>query len=256
MADWIWYLALIPAGFAAGIINTIAGGGSFLTLPALMFVCGIDLKVANATNRVAILLSSASATATFAKHGHLDRKLAIGLAVPTLLGVPVGAIAAIRLSTSALEPIFGVLFLAMAIVILSNPKRFVSQGDRPEKLPRWGYLVFFAIGVYVGFIQAGMGILLLVSMQLVATGDLVQSNAIKNLIGFVVTLVAVIVFVSLGTVYWLPGLLMAAGNLAGGIAGAKLAIAKGNRLVLAVLLTVMTATGIKLLWPVIGGMIG
>ncbi len=114
MPEWAWYALLIPAGFVAGVVNTIAGGGSFLTLPALMFVCGMEPKIANGTNRVAILLSSASAAATFHRHGHLDKKLALRLSIPTLLGVPIGASTPTQLSptilgcpTSAIVGTFG-----------------------------------------------------------------------------------------------------------------------------------------------------
>ncbi len=89
MTDIAWYLLLVAAGFVAGVVNTIAGGGSFLTLPALL-IFGLDPKLANGTNRVAVLFSSAAAVATFDKHGLLDRKLAIRLTLPTLAGVPVG----------------------------------------------------------------------------------------------------------------------------------------------------------------------
>ncbi len=235
----------------AGVINTIAGGGSFLTLPALMLFCGLDAKTANGTNRIAILLSSASASATFHKHGHLDRKLAVQLALPTLLGVPLGAWIAIELPASAVQPLFGFVFLAMAVVTLLDPKRFIEPKVKTGPMPKWGYIVFFLIGIYVGFIQAGMGILLLLAMQLVASGDLLASNAIKNLIGFIVTLVGVLMFVAYGQIVWLPGTIMAIGNVAGGVVGAKLAIRKGNKLIVAMLVIVMVATGAKLLWPLI-----
>ncbi len=247
MSDWAWYLLLIPAGFAAGVVNTIAGGGSFLTLPALMFVCGMDAKLANGTNRVAILMSSASAAATFHRSGLLDKKLALRLAVPTLLGVPLGAGLAIYLPTDAFQPIFGILFLAMAALLLINPSRLTEKQANWQHADKLVTPLFFAIGVYVGFIQAGMGMLLLLGMSLIRSGDLVAANAVKNLIGFLVTLLAMAMFAGTGLVDWLPALLMASGNIVGGVVGAKLAIRKGNRLVLIFLIVVMTATGIKLL---------
>ncbi len=249
LPEWVWYALLIPAGFIAGIVNTIAGGGSFLTLPALMFVCGMEPKIANGTNRVAILLSSASAAATFHRHGHLDRKLAIRLAVPTLLGVPLGALLAIRLPTDAFRPIFGVVFLAMALVLIVKPGRLTDESVLDPKVARFAAPIFFGIGVYVGFIQAGMGMLLLMAMSLIRSGDLVGANAIKNLIGFSVTLIAMLFFAIGGLIDWAPALIMAAGNAVGGVVGAKLAINKGNKLVVAFLVVVMVATGIQLLWP-------
>ena len=240
------YASLVLAGFLAGIINTIAGGGSFLTLPALM-AFGLDPQTANATNRIAILFSTASATYTFHRDGHWDRRATIRLAIPTLLGVPVGGALAIYLPPEAFQSAFGFLFLAMAGLLLANPKRFIDAGSKPAYSSRWQFPVFLAIGVYVGFIQAGMGILLLIAMSFLCRQDMVASNAIKNSIGFVVTLAAASLFAYYGMIDWFPGLVMAAGNVTGGIVGAKLAIKKGGRLVFGFLVVVMVATGIQLL---------
>ncbi len=248
MAEWGWYLLLVLAGFIAGVVNTIAGGGSFLTLPALMFVCGMDPKMANGTNRVAILFSSAAASATFDRHGHLDRRLAVRLATPTLLGVPAGALLAVYLPAEAFKPLFGIIFLLMAGLLLLDPRRLTDTKRPAEESSRTIFVVFFSIGVYVGFIQAGMGMLLLLGMSLLNTGDLVASNAIKNLIGFVVTLAATVVFVAYGLVDWVPGLITAFGNMLGGFVGAKLTIKKGNKLIFGFLVAVMIATGIQLIW--------
>lgn len=247
MPEWFWYSLLIPAGFAAGVANTIAGGGSFLTLPALMFLCGLDAQTANGTNRVAILLSSASATATFHRRGFLDKRLAFRLALPTLLGVPLGALLAIRLPPSTFQSLFGILFLAMAVLLIINPGRLTEKQTTSPHAEKYVPILFFAIGVYVGFIQAGMGLLLLMAMSLIRSGDLVAANAVKNLIGFLATLLAMSFFVASSLVDWLPALLMASGNFLGGIAGARLAIYKGNKLVMVFLVIVMLATGIKLL---------
>ncbi|QDS95997.1 hypothetical protein FF011L_48010 [Roseimaritima multifibrata] len=242
-----WYLMLAAAGFVAGVVNTIAGGGSFLTLPALMLF-GLDPKIANGTNRVAILLSSGAAVATFQRQGMVDPAMVRRLVPPTILGVPIGAGLAIYLPGEAFQPVFGMLFLGMAVLLLLNPKRLLESDRKKELSSKVIWPVFMGIGVYVGFIQAGMGILLLLAMSFLNTGDLLASNVIKNWIGFLVTLVAVLLFVATGYVEWAPGLAMASGNLLGGIAGAKLAIKRGNRLIFAFLIIVMIATGTKLLF--------
>ena len=189
-----------------------------------------------------------SATLTFDKHGHLDRRLAMRLTVPTIVGVPFGALLAIKLPATAFEGIFGLLFLAMAVLLIANPRRLTEKTTSKPRSRSLMFAIFFGIGVYVGFIRAGMGILLLLAMSLLKTGDLVASNAVKNLIGFLVTLMATLMFVFYGMVHWLPGLTMAIGNVAGGIVGAKLAIAKGNRLIFGFLVIVMVATGAKLVF--------
>jgi uncharacterized membrane protein YfcA len=247
VGDVVWYLILIAAGFIAGVVNTIAGGGSFLTLPALLFF-GLDPKVANGTNRIAVLFSSGAAIATFHKHGHLDRQLANRLTLPTMLGVPAGALLSIYLPSGAFEPVFGAIFLFMAVLLMLNPKRIIEAKPAKAESSRLIWPTFFGIGIYVGFIQAGMGILVLLAMSLLTPGDLVASNGVKNWIAFAVTLLATVVFAFYGLIQWLPGLAMAVGNLLGGIVGAKLAIQKGNRLIFGFLIVVMFATGIKLIW--------
>lgn len=249
MSDWIWYLLLVPAGFIAGVVNTIAGGGSFLTLPSLMFLCGLDPKIANGTNRVAILLSTASASATFHRHGKLDHRLAVRLMIPTLLGVPIGSLLAIYLPANAFKPAFGVIFLAMAALLVIKPKILLDATREPHRSKPAEFALFFGIGLYVGFIQAGMGILLLIGLGLFHARELVGANAVKNLIGLAATAVATITFVAYGQIEWVPGLTMAVGNLLGGYVGAKLAIKKGRNLIFAFLILVMVATGLKLLWP-------
>lgn len=244
MSDIAWYFMLAAAGFIAGVVNTIAGGGSFLTLPALMLF-GLEPKLANGTNRLAVLFSSGAAVATFRKHGHLDGQLAQRLTIPTMLGVPIGALLAIYLPAQAFEPLFGAIFLAMAVVLIRNPKR-ITEGSAAADSQRRVWPIFFGIGVYVGFIQAGMGILVLLAMSLFRRGDLVAANAVKNWIGFVVTATATVMFAVYGLIEWIPGLVMAAGNVLGGVSGARLAIKKGNRLIFWFLIVVMVATGCKL----------
>ncbi|MAI33018.1 MAG: hypothetical protein CBE00_06670 [Planctomycetaceae bacterium TMED240] len=245
--DFGWYLLLIGAGFTAGIVNSIAGGGSFLTLPALMLF-GLDPKLANGTNRLAVLFSSASAVATFQKHGHLDQRMVLRVGVPTLLGVPLGSLLAVHLSADAFRGVFGFLFLIMAGIILLDPKRLTGQKSDAEISPWKLSPVFVVIGIYVGFMQAGMGILLLVAMSWLQSGDLTASNAVKNSVGFLVTFAATVLFVAYGLVAWVPGLVMAFGNVIGGVVGARLAIKKGNRLVVTTLLLVMIGTGLKMLF--------
>lgn len=247
MQPWHWELLLIPVGFAAGVINTIAGGGSFLTLPALMFFGGLEPKLANGTNRIAVVLSNLSATTTFRKAGHWDRQLTWRLALPVVLGSIPGAWIAATIDPFLFKKIFGVLFLLMALVVWRKPQLLTAADREAYDSPWLEAALFFVIGLYVGFIQAGTGLLLLLGIGLFHARELVNANAVKNAVGLIITMAALAVFVYHGQVSWRPGLIMAAGNLAGGIVGAKLAMKKGERLVLAFLLVVMVATGMKLL---------
>ncbi|QDT00708.1 sulfite exporter TauE/SafE family protein [Adhaeretor mobilis] len=247
MQPWHWELLLIPVGFAAGAINTIAGGGSFLTLPALMFFGGLDGQIANGTNRVAILLSNISATTTFRKHGHWDSQLTWRLALPVLLGTIPGAWMAASLDPLLFKRAFGVLFLLMALVVWRKPQLLMEADRQAIESPVLEAGMFFLLGLYVGFIQAGMGLLMLLCIGLFHARELVNANAVKNAVAIFVTATALGVFIYYGQVCWRPGLIMAAGNLAGGVFGAKLAMKKGESLVFAFLIIVMVATGLKML---------
>lgn len=249
-APWWVYAVLLLVGLIAGIVNTVAGGGSFLTLPALMWLGGLDLKLANGTNRIAILPSSVTAVATFTRHGVQDRRLTVRLLIPTMIGVPGGALLAIYLPTILFERAFGVLFLLMAVGFIAKPDTLLAANRRaPVRCPPAEIALFFGIGVYVGFIQAGMGLLLLLGISLFHARDLLTASAVKNAVGFFMTLLAVIAFVAWGQVRWAPGLAVAAGNIFGGYLGAHLSLRKGQRFIFTGMILVMVVTGIKLLWP-------
>lgn len=242
------YLLLAAAGFVAGIVNTIAGGGSFLTLPVFIYVGGLDPQIANGTNRVAVLPSTIASSRVFYRHRLIDFPALKRVLAPILLGVPIGAAAAIWLPQTVFRGVFGALFVAMAVLIACNPKTLLSEQRQPIR-SRWGEPIYFiGLGIYVGFLQAGYGLLMLVGLSLFQARDLVSSNAIKNVVGAIVTIVALAAFVLAGQVRWLPGLAMAAGNLGGGVVGAKLAIRKGQGLIFIFLIAVMLATGLKMLY--------
>jgi uncharacterized membrane protein YfcA len=241
------YPALAVAGLIAGVVNTIAGGGSFLTLPVFIYVGGLDPKIANGTNRVAVLPATIASSRVFHQHGLLDLTALKRILAPILVGVPLGAAAAIWLPQDAFLGVFGALFIAMAVFLCFNPKTLMNK-ERTPMSSRWGESIyFFGLGVYVGFLQAGYGLLMLVGLSVFHATDLVRANAVKNFVGAIVTIVALAAFVLAGQVLWLPGLTMAAGNWCGGLLGAKLAIKKGQRLIFVFLILVMLATGIKML---------
>jgi len=246
-ADWPWYLLLLPAGMIAGVVNTIAGGGSFLTLPALMYCCGLPPQVANGSNRIAILLQSVVGAGIYRKHGHLDGQVTLRLAVPMLLGAGLGAWLASVMSPDAFEIVFGVLFLVMAAVMLAKPTALLRSGAG-QAGPRWAeWGVFAAVGVYAGFIQAGAGVLMLIASALLSGVDLNRANGVKLVLVALIQVVALAIFIAYGHVDWLAGAVLAVGNTLGAPIGAKLALAKGNRLIFGFVLVVMIATGVKLL---------
>ena len=224
---------ILGAGLLAGFVNTMAGGGSFLTLAALEFA-GLPPTIANGTNRVAIEIQTIMAVLGFRSKGISDFKLSLHFAIPALLGAIVGAhVATTYLPKVLFHRILAVAMLAMLAILIFNPKKWLQgrQIKLTGKRRALGYLVFFAVGIYGGAIQAGVGFLLIAPLVLVAGLDLVHTNSHKVFIIATYTLVALLLFALKGQVNWLIGLILALGNGAGGWLASRLAVEKGEKLV-------------------------
>ncbi|MEM6796985.1 MAG: sulfite exporter TauE/SafE family protein [Acidobacteriota bacterium] len=240
------YPALALAGLIAGALNVVAGGGSFLTLPILIFL-GLPAGVANGTNRVGILLQNVAAVWSFRRQRVLDppefRRLTLAwAALPATLGAALGTGLALRTSDAGFERVLALLMVAISLVSFWTP----SPGPRGKKggseartdadpggeIPRGGWPLaasFFAVGVYGGFVQAGVGFLILAASSALAGLDLVRGNAVKVVVVFCFTALSLALFASRGMVSWPHGLALASGTAAGGALGARLTVLKGHR---------------------------
>ena len=224
---WIHYIIAVFAGMLAGFINTLAGSGSLITLPMLIFL-GLPANVANATNRIGIFCAALVGTWTFRKGGHLSIRMGnlAWLFIPIIGGSIVGAQVAAKLSAQAMHQVIGVVMIIMLAVILIKPKHWLVEATDAFK-PRHHVLltvaIFFLIGVYGGLVQAGVGILLLVALVLYAKYSLVQANGLKVLTVLVFTAPALAIFIWNDQVNWPLGLLLALGQCIGAWIGARLA---------------------------------
>lgn len=246
--EWYLYIAVVVAGFLAGFINTLAGSGSLITLPLLIFV-GLPATVANGTNRVAILLQNVVGVSSFRRQGVLSFRRGLILAVPAALGAVVGAQIAVNLDEEMMRRVIGGLMLVMLVVVLIRPKRWLQGRPEAESAQStWPQmLIFFAIGAYGGFIQAGVGIFLLAGLVLSAGYDLVRANAVKLLIVLSFTVFALGVFVINDQVNWLVGLVLAVGNMSGAWVASRMAVKRGARFVRWLLIAVLIVSGAMLL---------
>lgn len=235
--DWFIYPLVILAGFLAGAINTLAGSGSLITLPVLIFL-GLPATVANGTNRVAILLQNVVGSASYQRNGVLDGPGAMRLSLPALLGALLGAQIAVNLNEEIMRRAIGLVMLTMLFVILLRPRRWL-QGQM-RALDAWPnamqMVTMFAIGVYGGFIQAGVGIFLLSALVLVIGYDLLRANAVKVLIVLIFTFFALIVFIRNDQVDWGVGLLLATGNMLGAWMASRWSVERGSAWVRRVLI--------------------
>lgn len=241
-------LAAVPVvGFIAGYINTLAGSGSLITLPVLIML-GLPANVANGTNRVGILIQNIVAVATYRKRGVIEIGGHTRLILPSLAGAVVGAMLATDLDEALMNRTIAVLMLAMLVIMLLRPKRWLATHADGKALPYvWQIPVYFGIGVYCGFIQAGAGIFLITGLVLASGYDLLRGNAVKNLIVLFITIAALAVFVINDQVRWGLGLLLATGNATGAWVAARMAVDRGAEFIRYALMVIIALSSVALL---------
>ncbi|WP_407332616.1 sulfite exporter TauE/SafE family protein [Enterovibrio sp. 27052020O] len=235
---------LVVLGFIAGIINTLAGGGSNLTIPALI-VLGMPAEVANATNRVGVLMQSVSGVAGFRHHKRLEQTDLIPILIPTLIGGLAGASAAAWLPSSIIKPVLLGTMLLMALIMLVRPSMVNPDTDESFRLVKdtpASWIGLSIAGFYGGFVQAGVGFVLLAALCGTLRYDLVRGNALKLVCTLAFTSVSLIIFIWQDLILWLPGLLLAMGSMAGAWLAVKFAI-KANPNTLKWFLFLMTLVG-------------
>ncbi len=224
---WWEALLLVIGGLFAGAINTVAGGGSMLTVP-LLVLAGVPGNAANGSNRVGILTSNIAAVATFRRLGVDGLRHASRVVVPVVLGGLIGSFAIGRLlDDAAFERVFGLLMIPLVILSVRRPSN--ASGDRAWSTTKV-VIVFLLIGIYGGAFQAGVGLVLLAALT--RSGfDLVMSNSIKVIVNTAVTVVALPVFILSGDIAWAPALVLAAGFVVGGWLGAQASFRGGEVLI-------------------------
>jgi uncharacterized membrane protein YfcA len=226
--SWLGFGALFLVGFVAAVINVLAGGGSFLTLPLLIFL-GLPAGLANGTNRVGVLAQNVSAAVGFHRHQALPLRWALNVSVPALVGAGLGAWAALIVPDVAFKRILSLVMLGMTFATLLH--RSIRSAPRAEPQHPWHWTMivgFFFTGLYGGFLQAGVGFLAL-AMTSLAGLDMVRGNAVKVFTIMLLTLLSLLVFAGTGHVEWSAGLALALGNLLGGAAGVRIAVLKGHK---------------------------
>lgn len=240
--------ALILAGALAGFANVLAGGGSLLTLPVLLFL-GLPSSVANATNRISLIVQNISATTTFARKRMWPRALAIKLFLCALPGAILGARLALELDETLFRRILaGVILLSLAPLMRSSKAASGARGDGIPH-PVWLGLSFALMGIYAGFLQAGLGFLLIAALTQLGGLDLVRTNAVKVSVVLGLQLAALVVFQRAGAVDWVRGACLAAGSASGAWLAAHLQMERGAPWARRILMVLVLLVVIRLLWP-------
>ncbi len=247
MPEYIELLILFGVGLLAGLLNVLAGGGSSITLPVLIFL-GLDGSVANGTNRVAILLQNIFATASYHKQKVTRLRMSMTLATLTLPGAIIGALAATRISNEWFERILGVVLIAIIISMFLPQNKFSGDTLSEEGDKNWlVYPAMFAIGFYGGFIQVGVGFLIMAALYHLLKMNLVFVNIHKVFIILLYTIPALLIFIFTGNVDWKFGLSLAAGNALGGYGAAHLSLKHGVEFIRYALIIAILVMAAKLL---------
>lgn len=220
---------MLAAGALAGFINTLAGSGSAITLPLLTFL-GLPATVANGTNRIGAIVQTLTAARGFHKSGNMPTQNVAWLAVPALLGAIIGALIAVELDEWTMNLFLGCLMIVLLFIVLLNPKKWlINQLPDSKRVKRWSnVLLFFLIGIHGGFVQAGVGVLLLTALVMSAGYGVIHGNGVKLLIVLAFTIPIFPLFVYYGQVHWFVGGLMAVGQSIGALVATRFAVRYEN----------------------------
>ena len=245
--DYLQALFLIFIGVIAGFVNTVAGGGSLLTLPILIFL-GLPPAMANGTNRIALFFQNISAIAGFKSKGVYVFPFSLWVGISALMGAIIGAQFSVQIRGELFNQILAIVMVAVVIITIINPIKNPAKAlERLGKKHQFiGIIVFFFIGIYGGFIQAGVGFIILAALTLINHISLVKANSIKVFVVFSYTIVALLIFVLENQVNWTYGLTLAIGNTAGAWIASRWSVKKGDVWIRRFMIVMVTALALKL----------
>ncbi|NAS30032.1 TSUP family transporter [Flavobacteriaceae bacterium R38] len=246
--EYGWELILLViAGFAAGFINTLAGGGSLLTLPMLIFI-GLPSSVANGTNRIAIILQNFSAVMGFKSKGVSTFPFNVYLGISALIGALIGAQIAVDIKGEVFNRILAIIMIVVVLIIVFKPKMdLANMEERLTGKQLWlGIIAFFFFGIYGGFINAGLGFIVLLFLHYVNKMTLVRSNATKVAVVLIYTLGALVVFILNDKINWGIGLILSIGNASGAWLASRWSVRKGDKVIKTFLFVMVVVMAVKL----------
>lgn len=239
-------ILLVFAGTFAGFVNTIAGGGSLVVVPILIFM-GLPSSEANGSNRVAILIQNIFSVAGFRSKGVYVFPFALYVAAPAVIGAIIGSKIAVDISDQLFNRILAVVMLTvMGITIFKPSLKEAAEANLSKQRIGISILIFFFLGIYGGFIQAGIGFLIIATLTTVHHLNMAKTNSIKVFVAFSYTIAAVIVFYLEGKIRWEYGLTLAAGNSIGAWVGSRWSVGKSDKLIRMILLIMVIGLSIKL----------
>ncbi len=248
MDFWLKVLLLFAAGTASGFINVMAGGGSLINMPVMRFL-GMEGPLVNGTNRVAMIVQDFVATVGFWRKGYSEFRLSFKLSLCALPGAVLGAWLGNSLRGVWFDRVLALVMIGV-MVVMTRKEKGKEDGVEVVSTPqrrRWGYVLMVAAGFYGGFIQAGVGLIMMAILHRVMGMDLVRVNMHKVIIVGVYTIPVLAIFAMRGNVDWLTGILLSVGNAVGGFIGSNVTIDRGEKAIRVVFNLALIAMAIKLL---------
>lgn len=241
-------LILFLVGLAVGFINILAGGGSLVSLPVLIYF-GLPTTVANGTNRIAIIMQNIIGSFRFHKFKVLPWRIGIFAAITGIIGAAIGAKIAIDIPDVMFKRLLaGVMVLVLIIIVIDPSKRLAGRRQNLQGWSKfWFAIAFLGVGFWVGIIQAGVGFIV-ITVGLFSGFDLVKTNALKILLIFFFTFIALAIFIWHGQVDYTYGLTMGFGNSIGAWWGSKAAVNKGHKWVRGFVIIMVVIFAAKLLF--------
>lgn len=243
------FIILLMTGILVGFINVISAGGSLISLPILIFL-GLPSSVANGTNRIAILIQNITAFIEFLKKDLIKWKISLFLSIPAIIGSFLGAELAIDLSDNAFNNTIAIIMAGVVILILFKPHKYIKMNSHTFTLRKKLvlFLSFIIVGFYGGFIQAGVGFLIIAFLTILAGQyTLVEMHSIKTVITFLYLLLSTIVFIIYGQINWLYAFVLAIGTGIGGWFGTRFAISISEKFLRTTMTIVILLMAVKLL---------
>ena len=240
-------LLLVLVGFIAGFVNTIAGGGSFFTLPVLIFL-GLPPSVANGTNRIGIFLQTSTGMLGYRSKGINPFPFSLYCGATALVGSLIGAQIAIDIKGETFNKILAVIMiLVVLLIVFKGQIRNKNFGERTTGKHLWlAMIAFFFLGIYGGFINAGIGFVLLLFLQYFNGMSLVKANATKVTIAGIYTGAAIVLFALNDKINWSYGFFLAFGNMIGAWISSRLAVKKGDGYIKVFLIVMVSIMAVKL----------
>lgn len=244
--DFTNALIIIAAGFVAGFINTVAGGGSLISLPILIFM-GLPPTVANATNRIALFSQNVFGVLGFRSKGVSAYPYSLWLGLSALVGAIIGAKFAVDIKDDVFNRILAIIMVLVVLTMIINPIKAGQTEERTStKYTIIGLIVFFFVGIYGGFIQVGVGFMIMAALTSVNGFSLVKTNSAKMFIVLVYTIAALAVFIWEDKINWSYGIVMAIGNSSGAWFASRWSVAKGDKWIKIFMTVIVIAMAIKL----------